>query len=35
MTEREMSVIWLAIFEIGKGITYILAMMCMIKYLLT
>ena len=33
MTEREMTKVWLAIFEIGKGITYILAMLCMIKYL--
>jgi hypothetical protein len=33
MTEREMQAMWVGIFEIGKGITYILAMMCMIKYL--
>lgn len=33
MTEREMVTVWQGIFEIGKGITYILAMMCMIKYL--
>lgn len=33
MTEREMTKVWLIIFAIGKGTTYILALLCMIKYL--
>ena len=35
MTEREMIEMWEAIFAIGKGLTYLLAMGCMVKYLLT
>jgi hypothetical protein len=33
MTEYQMKQWWVGIFTIGKGITYILAMLCMIKYL--
>jgi hypothetical protein len=33
MTEIQMIKVWHSIFTIGKGITYILAMLCMIKYL--
>jgi len=35
MTQREMIQVWEAIFAISKGITYLLAMGCMVKYLLT
>jgi hypothetical protein len=35
MTEREMVEMWEAIFVISKGLTYLLAMGCMVKYLLT
>lgn len=34
MTQREMIQAWEAIFAIGKGLTYLLAMACMVKYLL-
>jgi hypothetical protein len=34
MTQREMIQVWEAIFAIGKGVTYLLAMACMVKYLL-
>ena len=34
MTELERIIAWDAIFAIGKGFTYLLAMACMIKYLI-
>jgi hypothetical protein len=35
MTEREMEMCWVGLFTIGKGLTYLLAMAAMIKYLLS
>ena len=35
MTEYEMEKMWIAIFTIGKGLTYLLFMAAMIKYLLS
>ena len=35
MTEYEMQKCWVVIFAIGKGITYLLFMAAMIKYLLS
>jgi hypothetical protein len=35
MTRIETIYAWEAIFTIGKGLTYLLAMGCMVKYLLT
>ena len=34
MTERELIIIFGAITEIGIGLTYLLAIACMIKYLI-
>jgi hypothetical protein len=33
MSEHEHIIIWQSIFAIGKGLTYLLAMASMIKYL--
>jgi len=33
MTKLEMEFMWEGIFAIGKGVTYLLAMACMVKYL--
>ena len=33
MTNREMTEMWEAIFAVGKGIAYLLAVASMIKYL--
>lgn len=35
MTNREMVEMWEVVFAIGKGITYLLAMASMIKYLVS
>jgi hypothetical protein len=35
MTNRDMLEIFEGIFDLGKGLTYLLAMASMIKYLLT
>ncbi len=35
MTEYEMQQWWVGVFTIGKGLTYLLAMAAMIKYLLS
>ena len=35
MTEYEMQQWWVGIFTIGKGLTYLLTMAAMIKYLLS
>ena len=34
MTEMEKIIAWEAIFAFGKGLTYVFAMACMIKYLI-
>jgi hypothetical protein len=34
MTRYEIITAWEAVFAIGKGIAYLLAMSCMIKYLI-
>ena len=34
MTQMEKIIAWEAIFVLGKGLTYVLAMACMIKYLI-
>lgn len=34
MNELQMITTWHAIFALGKGFTYLLAMACMIKYLI-
>jgi hypothetical protein len=33
MTEHQMEMWWVGLFTIGKGLTYLLAMAAMIKYL--
>ena len=35
MTEHQMEMWWVGLFTIGKGLTYLLAMAAMIKYLLS
>jgi hypothetical protein len=35
MSEHEMEMWWVGLFTIGKGITYLLFMAAMIKYLLS
>lgn len=35
MTNREMVEMWEGVFAIGKGITYLLAMAALIKYLVS
>jgi hypothetical protein len=35
MTEHEMQQWWVVIFAIGKGLTYLLAIASMIKYLVS
>jgi hypothetical protein len=35
MTEYQMEMWWVGLFTIGKGLTYLLAMAAMIKYLLS
>jgi hypothetical protein len=35
MSEHEMEMWWVGVFTIGKGLTYLLFMAAMIKYLLS